>query len=215
MTRADGRGAFGYDRIVGRHAALGALLVVATGCGTLPPEVPLTLDDTNLAASMKDDEDLEKRPFSDIEKAQSKGKLGGVWVQCYRPFQPRGDAAADLERLITQCGKPTGLAPVTPVRTGDPQSPQDPAQRFAFRVRAGRCYRVFAMGAPDVTDLDVAILDARGALTANDLSHDRWPVVPARGPLCFEHDGAATIEIAVVQGSGSFVLQVLGDDTAG
>jgi hypothetical protein len=200
---------------VGWHAALGAWLVFVAGCATLPPEVPLTLDDTNLAASMKDDEDLEKRPFSEVEKAQSKGKLGGVWVQCYRLFQPRGDAAADLERLTNQCGKPTGLAPVTPVRAGDPQSPQDPVQRFVFRARAGRCYRVFAMGAPDVADLDVAVLDARGTLAAADLSHDRWPVVPARGPLCFEHEGVYTIEVAVVQGSGSYVLQVLGDETAG
>ncbi len=200
---------------MGRHAALVALLVLGAGCGTLPPEVPLTLDDASLATSMKDEDDLEKRPYTEKEKAQSRGKLGGVWVQCYRLFQPRGDAAADLERLTTQCGKPTGLAPVTPVRAGEPQSPQDAAQRFVFRVRAGHCYRVFAVGAPDVADLDVAVLDARGALTANDLSHDRWPVVPARGPLCFEHDGVSTIEVAVVQGSGAFVVQVLGDDPAG
>lgn len=197
--------------MVRRFAGLVAA-VALLGCAPLPPETPLTLDDTSLLTSMRDDEDLEKRPFSDAEKAQSRGQLGGVWVQCYRLFQPQGDARADLARLTAQCGRPTGLVPVTPVRDGEPQAAEDAVERFVFRARAGRCYRIFAVGAPDVTDLDVAVLDARGNLAAADLSHDRWPVVPPRGPLCFDKEGVYTIEVGVIQGSGGYALQVLGDE---
>jgi hypothetical protein len=181
------------------------LAFALAGCGNARPE-------TSRVATPNGDDDLEKRPFSDVEKAQSKGKLGGVWVACYRPFQPRGDAATDLARLIAACGKPTGLAPVTPIRTGEVQHAEDPAERFVFRARAGHCYRLFAIGAPGVTDLDVAVLDPRGKLVASDLSHDRLSVVPARGPLCFDQEGVSTIEVSVASGGGAYVVQVLGDE---
>lgn len=151
------------------------------------------------------------RPFSEEEKAQSHGKIGGVWVACYQTFKPEGDAAADLARLTSACGRPTGLAAITPVRVGETQAAEDAVERFAFLARAGRCYRIFAVGAAEVADLDVAVLDAKGKLAAADLSRDRFPVVPPRGALCVERDGTYTLEVSVAEGSGSYALQVWGE----
>jgi hypothetical protein len=132
-------------------------------------------------------------------------------VRCYRGFQPGNDAPADLARLTGACGAPNGLGAVTPVRIGDAQTQDDPAERFTFRARAGRCYRFFSVGEQGVADLDLAVLDPAGRLAAADVSGDRFPVVPPRGPLCMEREGIYTVEVAVVQGSGRFVLQVWAD----
>jgi hypothetical protein len=193
-------------------ASLVSVLASLLGCSTMPPSaVPEPVDDRPIATSPSDD-DPAGRPYSDEEKAQSKGKLGGPWVSCYRTFEPRSDqAAADLERLTSACGRPTGLAPLAPPREGEPQGQDDPVERFTFQTRAGRCYRIFAVGAPSVTDLDVAVLDPEGRLAAADLSGDRFPVVPPRGPLCAEREGVYTVEVSVAQGSGTYAIQVLGE----
>jgi hypothetical protein len=149
--------------------------------------------------------------FTADERAQSNDKLGGPWTGCYATYQPQGDPMQDLARLALACGRPTGLAPVTPARPGDAQGEGDAAERFAFRARAGRCYRVLAVGDSNVIDLDVAVIAPDGRLAAADVSHDRWPIVPPRGPLCVGVEGVYAIEAAVVRGSGRYALQVLGD----
>lgn len=188
-----------------------SLALLAIGCQPVPIGPALPTNDAIIEAP-REGGDLESRPFSDEERAQSKGKLGGVWVQCYRAFQPAGDASNELAHLAAMCGKSTGLRPLTPPRTGETQSESDPTDRFVFRVRPGHCYRVFAVGSPEVVDLDVAILDAKGHLVAADLSHDKFPVVPPRGPLCFDQAGVYSIEAAVTQGAGTYALQIWADD---
>lgn len=132
-------------------------------------------------------------------------------MSCYEAFQPSASPVADLARLTSSCGSPAGLTPVTPVQIGKAQTQEEPAESFLFRGRAGRCYRLFAVGAPEVADLDVVVRDAEGQLTTGDVSEDRWPVVPPRGPLCLEREGVYTVEVSVSRGRGSYVLQVWGD----
>jgi hypothetical protein len=192
------------------HRAFGAaLLSCALGCGSVaPPLGPIEQGGPDPLAPGDGD---RERPFTEEERAQSRGKLGGIWVNCYQSFLPEGDPTASLARLTSACGKSTGMAAVTPVRVGEPQAQQDAVERFTFHARANRCYRVYSVGAPEVAELDVAVLDPTGHLAASDASRDRWPVVPARGPLCTEREGAYTLEVAVAKGSGAYALQVWGD----
>jgi hypothetical protein len=139
------------------------------------------------------------------------GVPAATWTRCYQGFEPTADPPADLERLAGACGPPAGLAAATPVQIGAPQAEGDPSDRFSFRARAGRCYRFFSVGAPEVADLDVAVLDPEGRLAAADASGDRFPVVPPRGPLCVGREGVYTVEVAVVRGRGPYVLQVWAD----
>jgi hypothetical protein len=134
-----------------------------------------------------------------------------MWTRCYQGFAPTVDALTALKRLAAACGPPTGLAAVTPVQVGEPQAQGEPAERFSFRARPGRCYRFFSVGAPEVADLDLAVLDPEGRLAAADASGDRFPVVPPRGPLCVGRGGVYTVEVAVVRGRGPYVLQVWAD----
>jgi hypothetical protein len=136
-------------------------------------------------------------------------RTGNVWSDCYRRFQPGDDPSADVARLGEECAAPAGMRPITPVHTGE-QSDRDAAERLSFRARRGRCYRAFAVGAPGVRDLDVAVYDASGALVTGDVSRDRWPVVPPRGPLCATDDALYTLAIGVTRGGGAFALQIWG-----
>ncbi|MCC6552263.1 MAG: hypothetical protein IT372_04475 [Polyangiaceae bacterium] len=134
-----------------------------------------------------------------------------IWTSCYQGFEPTADAPADLERLAQACGPPAGLTPVTPVQIGAPQLEGQPAERFTFRARAGRCYRFFSVAPPTVADLDLAVFDPDGHLAAADASPDRFPVVPPRAPLCPPADTVYTLEIAVARGRGAYLLQVWAD----
>ncbi|MCK6587780.1 MAG: hypothetical protein HUU21_04735 [Polyangiaceae bacterium] len=129
---------------------------------------------------------------------------------CAASFQPSLDTASDLVRLTAACAAPAGLEAVTPVKVGSKQNRDAPAESFSFQGRAGRCYRVFAVGGPDVKDLDIAIVDAEGRLAAADLSDDPFPMAPPTGFLCLGSDQLFTIQIGVMAGSGSYFVQVWG-----
>jgi hypothetical protein len=135
---------------------------------------------------------------------------GNAWADCYRRFQPGEDRAADLEALGRACAAPAGLRPVGAPYAGAEQSAlRDPPERLVFHARPG-CYRAIAVGGPGVVDLDVAVYDPEGRLAAGDVSRDRWPVVPPRGPLCLPRGGDYTVAVAVVRGRGDFLLQIWG-----
>ena len=109
------------------------------------------------------------------------------------------------------CAAPAGLHPVGEAHQGAAQGAGDPPERLAFRARRG-CYRAFAVGGSGVGDLDVAFYDPQGRLAAGDVSRDRWPVVPPRGPLCVEKEGVYTVAVAVARGRGEYVLQIWGSE---
>jgi hypothetical protein len=131
-----------------------------------------------------------------------------VWADCYRRFQPGGDPAADLGSLGEACAAPAGMHPLGEPYQGAEQGAGDAAERLTLRIHRG-CYRAFAVGGPGVDDLDLAFYDPAGRLAAGDVSRDRWPVVPPRGPLCVE-GGVYTVAVAVARGRGDYVLQIWG-----
>ena len=135
-------------------------------------------------------------------------RTGNVWADCYRRFESSGDPATEVARLGEACALPAGFSPLEAPHVGAEQGQGDPPERFVLRLRRG-CYRAFAVGGPGVDDLDVAIYDAEGRIAAGDVSRDRWPVVPPRGPLCVE-GGAYTVAVSVAQGRGEYVMQIWG-----
>jgi hypothetical protein len=153
--------------------------------------------------------DADPRAPSDHETPAPLARTGNAWADCYRRFQPSDDPSADLARLAQACAAPAGLVPVGLPITGS-QTAHERVERFSFRARKGRCYRAFAVGAPGVRDLDVAFFDAAGSLVTADVSRDRWPVVPPRGPLCAERDQLYSVVVTVTRGGGDYVVQIWG-----
>lgn len=136
-------------------------------------------------------------------------RTGNVWDDCYRGFEPTGDATVDLDHLTRDCGAKLGLAPLTPVHVGS-QRQQQRSERLLVSMRRGLCYRAFAVGQRGIVDLDLAIFDPQGGLVAADLSRDRWSLAPPRGQLCPARSGRYALEIAVTEGAGDYLVQVWG-----
>jgi hypothetical protein len=141
-------------------------------------------------------------------EARPLARTGNAWADCYRRFEPTSDAAADVARLGEACAAPAGMHPLAS-HLGAAQGAGDPAERFTFHARRG-CYRAIAVGGPGVRDLDVAVYDPEGRLAAGDVSRDRFPVVPPRGPLCLEREADYTVAVAVIRGRGEYVFQLWG-----
>jgi hypothetical protein len=190
-----------------RLATLVCLGLLGVACGPQPEPV----SPTEPLPVIADDSAAGEAPYTAEEKAQSRGKLGGVWVSCYSTFLAEGDPTSSLARLAEACGKATGMRATAPARSGEAQNEEDAVERFTFPARANGCYRVYAVGAAEVVDLDVALVDPAGKVAASDRSATRWPVVPARGPICAEAEGVYTVEVAVTRGRGPFALQVWSD----
>jgi hypothetical protein len=132
------------------------------------------------------------------------------WEACYSTFGPSGNAEGDLARLVRDCGPTGGMRPVTTVRVGT-QSDQDPVDRYTFEVPApGKCYRIYAAADSSVQDLDLLLRGPSGTPVIADVTHDSWPVLPPREPVCFPEAGLYMLEVSVYRGAGRYALQVWG-----
>lgn len=163
------------------------------GCGPGTPERPPAVS----AASASGDAHAADAPKP-------------AWEACYSTFGPSGNAEGDLARLVRDCGPTGGMQPITAVRTGT-QSDRDPVERYTFEVPSpGKCYRVYAAADAGIQDLDLLLRGPSGAPLVADVTHDAWPVLPPREPVCFPEAGLYMLEVSVYQGSGRYALQVWG-----
>ena len=145
---------------------------------------------------------------------EAKGSPSNPWSSCYRGFSPRGQARRDLERLTRLCGALGGMRAITPIVAGS-QTQSDPAARYTFHVaRPGSCYRVFAVGGPGVSDLDLLVRGRDPEGVVADLTSDPFPVLPPQGPLCFPEAGIYQLELSVHSGQGQYAVQVWGTEPA-
>jgi hypothetical protein len=138
-----------------------------------------------------------------------RARTGNPLADCYGSFEPSADPSVDLALLTAACAARAGMVAITPIHFGA-QRWDDPPERLTFLAHPRRCYRAFAVGAPSVIDLDVAIKDDQGNLLAGDVSRDRWPVVPPRGLLCARKSERYAIEISVAEGRGEYLFQIWG-----
>ncbi|MBW2458151.1 MAG: hypothetical protein JRI68_26845 [Deltaproteobacteria bacterium] len=164
------------------------------------------LGDASVGQSPAGDSGTKQAPVS---------RVGGLWVSCYGRFKPSGDPVKDVTRLGLMCGPVNGMTQqgdtirgtVEP-GTGRPGQPGVPILAGQFRVQAGNCYRIFAVAAPKVRDLDVTIRSSRGSRLTSDQTEDPWPIVDPERPFCSFEDDTFSIEVASGGAAGPFALQV-------
>jgi hypothetical protein len=174
-------------------ASVFALLGAAACAQNPPPSVLPSSSPTSTASPRTEDATARTR-----------------WESCYGTFSPAGDAPGDLSRLVRDCGPTGGMRAITVVRSGE-QSEDDAIDRYTFEVpSSGHCYRVYAAGDGAVKDLDLLLRGPSGNAVASDLTHDSWPVLPARHPACLSEPGLYMLEVSVFKGSGHYALQVWG-----
>ena len=171
------------------------VMLCAAGCGPAVAEGPASpTTRAQSATEVSSTDEPEKTP----------------WETCYSSFTPIGKAEDDLARLVRDCGTTGGMRAITKVRLGT-QSSEDPVDRYAFQVPApDKCYRVYAVGDSAIKDLDLLLRGPKGTAMLADVTHDSWPVLPPREPICFSEPGLYMLEVSVYKGAGRYALQVWG-----
>ncbi|MFO0555273.1 MAG: hypothetical protein U0271_43250 [Polyangiaceae bacterium] len=84
-----------------------------------------------------------------------------------------------------------------------------PAVTFQLELGAKRCYRIFAVGAAGVADLDVEVQSSRGTVIASDHEVGRVAIVQPDRPFCSTARDTATIIVEARDGAGAFALDIL------
>ncbi len=91
--------------------------------------------------------------------------------------------------------------------TGEVSPDGGVAASTSFAAKRGECYRVFAVAAAAVEDLDVVVRSSRKHRLAADDSDGRVAVVPGDRALCTDADDTLTVEVSATAGEGAFALQ--------
>jgi hypothetical protein len=129
--------------------------------------------------------------------------VGGNWLKCYANFQPRNDPKLEVMRLGLLCGPSNGMK-----KAYDAEGQAVSGMEHRFEAGAGECFRVFAVGAPSIEDLDVEVFDPSGKRLAWDTSDDRWPIVDPDGPFCTLAAGQYRAVVRAARGSGRYAVEI-------
>jgi hypothetical protein len=137
-------------------------------------------------------------------------RVGGPWVRCYGGFHPSGEPVVDVTRLSLLCGPENGMKRLSASPLEGAVAAGGPPVTEAFEAHRGECYRIFAVAAAGVGDLDVVVRSSRGTAIAADHGEDAWPIVQPDRPFCALEDDRYTVEVSAQRGSGRFAAELWG-----
>ncbi len=190
-------------------------LVVMSACGrdpqaplvALPPPVAEPPPTPQPVATSSDATPQASPPSASAAPTSAKRfevKHDPAWAACH------ASPEASLAAIATGCAQATGLKPWGEAIEGESRA-GTPAS-YPLRAKRGHCYRVFAQGDRGVKDLDVAIVDATGAVAAEDATNAPTVVLVADGAVCFDVDEAATVAVRIEAGKGKYAIQIWSDE---
>ena len=92
-------------------------------------------------------------------------------------------------------------------------SPDKMVQQIPLKATANHCYRVVGIADATVTDFDIAVMDSASKEIAEDVLDSNDAVVLEDGAFCFNTDDAASVNVAVANGTGKWAVEIWSDDT--
>jgi hypothetical protein len=137
-------------------------------------------------------------------------RVGGPSQRCYGGFHPSGEPVKDVTRLSLLCGPENGMKRLSASPLEGAVAAGGPPVTEAFEAHRGECYRIFAVAAAGVGDLDVVVRSSRGTAIAADHGEDAWPIVQPDRPFCALEDDRYTVEVSAQRGSGRFAAELWG-----
>lgn len=143
-----------------------------------------------------------------LASGQSAPLEGGLFASCANGLVAEDDPVIDVTRLFAVCGPPTGMDRGTEAPLEGAISEGRAPATLPLELRAGRCYRVFAVADPHVGELDVELRSSRDTLIASDHQSGRVAVVQPDRPFCALADDTARLLVSARQGSGAFALEI-------
>lgn len=131
------------------------------------------------------------------------------------PTAPAGEPppAGTLERLLFDKASKyaAGLRPMDEPFDGVLEAGQRRDQLLVLEY--GKCYRMLAVGGPEVEDLDLVLHDPDNVQVQRDLGEDPYPVLGDQAEICPPTPGAYRLQITMFKGRGRYLARAyrLGD----
>ncbi len=127
-------------------------------------------------------------------------------VGCYDGFAPRATPRIDVMRLSLSCGPVNGLTSFARAN-GTVDEAEGPFV-YQWAVHRHDCYRLFAVAAAPVDDLEVEIVQLRGPRVSLTNQNRRWLVVDEGGPFCALRDGEFEAHFSTHSGHGEVSVAI-------
>lgn len=131
-------------------------------------------------------------------------------ISCFSNFVQTGNASQDVQTLAGSCGQACGMSPVGEVVVAA-QSAQGAVHKYPITLSSAHCYRIIAVGAAGVRDLDSALTDGADHVLRQDTARDNFPILSTFEPYCPPYSGQFEIVMSVADGAGDYAYQVLQD----
>ncbi len=127
-------------------------------------------------------------PLFDKGSRPSFPKATGSAATCWQTVSLQGDSQKDYEQLSAKCGTPTGAVPYVKPAQGKLHSVKDKRDTYLLHLQGGLCYRYFGVADGTVKDLDILILQAKGALVGDDKTVGPVAIIEMDKAWCQDRD---------------------------
>ena len=136
-------------------------------------------------------------------------KATGNAATCWQQVALTGNAEKDYDGLAAKCGAPTGAVPYVKPAKGKLHSVKDKRDTYLLHLQGGLCYRYFGVADGTVKDLDILILQAKGALVGDDKATGPVAIIEMDKAWCQDKDVDYQFGVEVDgTGTGSYVFGV-------
>lgn len=128
---------------------------------------------------------------------------------CWQTIGLSGDAQKDYEQLAGKCGTPTGAVAYVKPAAGKLHHLKDKRDTYLLHLQGGLCYRYFGVADGTVKDLDILILQAKGALVGDDKTQGPVAIIESDKAWCQDRDVDYQFAVEVDgPGTGRYVFGV-------
>lgn len=129
--------------------------------------------------------------------------------ECWRSVGLTGKHAQDFAALVEKCGAPTGMVEYAKPVEGKLHHAKDKRDTYTVKLRAGHCYRFFAVAEGETNDIDILVTTATGALVADDRAKGSVVIVHGDKPWCFDEETDYQYHLEVkAPGKGGYLFGV-------
>lgn len=148
-------------------------------------------------------------PLFDKTSRPSFPKATSSPATCWQTVSLQGDSQKDYDALAAKCGTPTGAVPYVKPVAGKLHSEKDKRDTYLLHLQGGLCYRYFGVGDGTIRDLDILILQAKGALVGDDKTIGPVAIIEMDKAWCMDRDVDYQFAVEVDgAGTGKYVFGV-------
>jgi hypothetical protein len=148
-------------------------------------------------------------PLFDKTSRPTFPKATGSAATCWQSVSLQGDSQKDYEQVAAKCGTPTGAVAYVKPAAGKLHSVKDKRDTYLLHLQGGLCYRYFGVADGTVRDLDILILQAKGALVGDDKTVGPVAIIEMDKAWCQDRDVDYQFAVEVDgTGTGSYVFGV-------